>query len=160
MPGSQRSRNIAVFGRFCGPRSPFLWAPARAHVRALVRARSLPFPNLANLPLRVSASRYLAAPSFHGDSNKSTGFYSCLSDILYSAGPGGPHRPLLSPSPAPTYARAIRYKRRQQCICAKYKEQRPTSEAPCSGPYLLDSLHATRFHASRGPTETYLHRPL
>lgn len=88
--GSQRSRNIAVFGhRFCKTR----WSYTKRPV--LVRAPS----NLANL-LSASlppATCSLLAPSFHrGGSNKSTGFYSCLSDILYSAGdPDSPASPFL-----------------------------------------------------------------
>lgn len=103
--GSQRSRNIAVFGhRFCGPCFAVLAGPrenARTQgplVGPLLQSRKS--------PLRVSSSRYLLAPrssSFHrGGSNKSTGFYSCLSDILYSAGPGVSPRASLSSSFAPS----------------------------------------------------------
>jgi len=110
--GSQRSRNIAEFGhRFCRSRAPF----SRSHdVR---RIRSLP-SNLANLlfvsPPPPPPATCSFVPSFHrGGSNKSSGFYSCLSDILYSAGPGG----LLSYLPIPFFRSfprlrtcAIRYK--------------------------------------------------
>lgn len=111
--------------------------------------------NLANLLAASPPPLPVLVRSFHrGGSNKSSGFYSCLSDILYSAGPGG----LLSCLPPPAFRSlprlrtcAIRYKTQATVyICARYKEQRLTSEAPCSEPYLLDSLHAAHFYAPHG----------
>lgn len=147
-------------------RSPLLWAPrsparalARAHVRRghPRRARSLPFPNLANLPPRVSSfsATQSLVPSFQHDSNKSTGFYSCLSDILYSAGPGGPHRarvhpPLSLSRPLPRLRTRTPYiiNAGKRCICAKYKERRPTSEAPMFGALLIGQFTRCTFSYS------------
>lgn len=153
MCSDHKGRAIAVFGhRFCGPCTPFLAGPLRGRTYSARRARLACLPQSRKSSSPPPATWPLVPSLQHGDSNKSTGFYSCLSDILYSAGPGGltaPPSPLLPSSPAPTYTCAIRYKCRQQCICVKYKERRSTSEVPCSGPYLLDSLHAVRFHAPR-----------
>lgn len=158
--------------RFCGTRSParfFLHgAPARASTLRYVRVPSpfsssvcSPFSNLANLPARArarvfSSLGYLALSLLptvdERDSNKSTGFYSCLSDILYSAreGPGA------SPPVPPPLRHRLHVRARgspyviSEARCAmraRYKKQRMPAEddaSPCSGPYLLDSLHAAR----------------
>lgn len=88
--GSQRSRNSSSI------RPPLLWTLySRRSCGSLASTLLVHGPLVGPLPIsqispRVSSSRYLLAPSFHrGGSNKSTGFYSCLSDILYSAGPRG-----------------------------------------------------------------------
>lgn len=156
--GSQRSRNIAVFGhRFCGGRS--LRAPVR-----YVKEEPPLFPtNLANLssPPRVLLPLPARTPSFlpsiaTGGSNKSAGFYSCLSDILYNPRAGPPPGASASPaSPAPTRTRAIRYERRQRCVYAQSTRSGGLQvEAPCSGPYLLDSLHAARVFMPDRPVQT------
>lgn len=91
--GSQRSLNIAVFGHcFCKTLLAVLAGP-RENVGTRRGPRSqggpLPISQISSPPSPPPATCSLLAPSFHrGGSNKSTGFYSCLSDILYSAGPG------------------------------------------------------------------------
>lgn len=65
-----------------------------------------------------------------------------LSDILYSLS-------LLGPPPS-RYSCAVRYETRPSTVsrCAT-RSERGTRRASCSVPYLLDSLHAVRFHGSR-----------
>lgn len=152
MCSDHKGRAIAVFGhRFCGPCTPFLAGPLRGRTYSARRARSLAFPNLANLPLLLPLPGRSFRPSNTAIQISQPDFILVSRIFFIAPDPGASPRlrPLLPPSPAPTYTCAIRYKCRQQCICVKYKERRSTSEVPCSGPYLLDSLHAVRFHAPR-----------
>lgn len=121
---------ITKVAQYSSIRPPLLWTLPAVLAGPRENARTQgphvgPLLQSRKSPLRVFSSRYLLAPrssSFHrGGSNKSTGFYSCLSDILYSAGPGV--SPRASPSSsfalslppssrAYVRARAIHYKRR------------------------------------------------
>lgn len=147
---------ITKVAQYSSIRPPLLWAlpavpagPRESAYTALVGPARFPFPISQ---IFLSASPPPATWSLRSSNTAiqiSQPDFILVSRIFFIApGPGALPlvRPLLSSSSAPTYTRAIHYKRRQQCICAKYKERRLTSEAPCSGPYLLDSLHAARFH--------------
>lgn len=146
---SQRSRNTAIFGhRFCKSRAPF----SRSH--GVRRTRSLP-SNLANLLsacllllllllLPLPSRSFL--PSIAAVQISQADFILVSRIFFIAPDPGA-----LSPPSFCFLPRLHTYviERRQQCICVRYKERRLTSEAPCSGSYLLDSLHAARFSWSR-----------
>jgi len=95
-----KGRAIAVFGhRFCGLCTLFLQASTRMGARRAWLASLPQSRKSSSLRLLLPLPGPLV-PSFqHGDSNKSTGFYSCLSDILYIAGPKSLTVPFFCPLP-------------------------------------------------------------
>lgn len=149
--GSQRSSDIAVVVYI---RSPLLRLPARVvPVLHLVVSRGRPDlfagpPYTLSLSVRHGVDSDRSSPLSLSPSVpvvvqiSQAAFILRLSDILYSLS-------LLGPPPS-RYSCAVRYETRPSTVsrCAT-RSERGTRRASCSVPYLLDSLHAVRFHGSR-----------
>lgn len=144
--GSQRSSDIAVVVYI---RSPLLRLP----VLHLVVSRGRPDlfagpPYTLSLSVRHGVDSDRSSPLSPSPSVpvvvqiSQAAFILRLSDILYSLS-------LLGPPPS-RYSCAVRYETRPSTVsrCAT-RSERGTRRASCSVPYLLDSLHAVRFHGSR-----------
>lgn len=144
--GSQRSSDIAVVVYI---RSPLLRLP----VLHLVVSRGRPDlfagpPYTLSLSVRHGVDSDRSSPLSLSPSVpvvvqiSQAAFILRLSDILYSLS-------LLGPPPS-RYSCAVRYETRPSTVsrCAT-RSERGTRRASCSVPYLLDSLHAVRFHGSR-----------
>lgn len=150
--GSQRSSDIAVVVYIRSPllRLPVLfpwstsWSRGRPDLRWASYTLSLSLSSLrlgvdrSSPPLSLSPSVPVVVQI------SQAAFILRLSDILYSLSLLGP------PPPPPRYSCAVRYETRPSTVsrCAT-RSERGTRRASCSVPYLLDSLHAVRFHGSR-----------
>lgn len=142
------------------PRSPlaFLRGPSRGRTYgALVGPARFPFP-ISQIFLPASPLPPLPGRSFRPSNTIqiSQPDFILVSRIFFIApGPGGPHRARVHPPfslscPLPRLRTRAPYiiNAGKRCICAKYKERRPTSGAPMFGALLIGQFTRCTFSYS------------